>query len=291
MLDGVVLKGYSGFYYVQTPEKIWECSLRGRFRIKDQSFLPGDRVRIQPVGGDKATIEEVLPRKNELIRPPVANVDQVIFILAVTSPEPNLALLDRLLVLAESLGVNPLICWNKADLLAPEAAEELCRLYGTIGYQALATSAVDGRGLSEITVLLRGKVSVFAGPSGVGKSSLLNAIHPSFGRKTAEVSAKNRRGRHTTRHVELLPLESGGLVADTPGFSSLYLPKMKREELDEYFPEIIDVAAACRFKSCLHHHEPNCAVKEALTAGRVDQRRYSSYLELLAEVIANERSY
>ncbi len=291
MSEGIILKGYSGFYYVQAGEKLWECSLRGRFRLHAQDFLPGDRVKISPLKGHKGVIEEVLPRTNALVRPPVANVEQVIVVFALVTPQPDRNLLDRILIQAEAAGVNPVVCFNKADLALPPETDAAVELYRSIGYEVILVSAKSGQGVEELRRVLEGKTSVFAGPSGVGKSSLLNAVHPGLQLKTGEVSAKLRRGRHTTRHVELIPLDGGGLVADTPGFSSLDLPPMQREELSRFFPEFLEHAPQCKFSTCLHRLEPQCAVKAAVELGRIDSKRYADYLAFLTEVIEQERRY
>ncbi|HWJ03917.1 MAG TPA: ribosome small subunit-dependent GTPase A [Verrucomicrobiae bacterium] len=290
MLEGIITKGYSGFYYVQAGTQLWECSLRGRFRLNAQEFLPGDRVKISPVKGTKGVIEEVLPRQNSLVRPTVANVDQAVIVFAASNPEPDLNLLDRILIQVEGAGITPLICFNKADLLGEEELRQLMQVYAT-HYTVLATGAKSGLGIEALKQVLNNKVSVFAGPSGVGKSSLLNALQPGLELKMGEVSRKLGRGKHTTRHVELLPLACGGLVADTPGFSSLHLPPMKREELAGYFPEIIELAHLCRFSSCLHNQEPQCAVKEGVERGNINPERYKHYLLFLNEVIEHERRY
>jgi len=291
-IKGIIIKGYSGFYYVWDGETEWECNLRGRFRLTKQTFLPGDRVAITVVDKSrrKAVIEEVEPRKNELIRPPVANVDQVVIVMAVANPEPDCWLLDRLLVMAQANGVEPVICFNKYDLLT-EGEESPADLYRNTGFPILATSTVTGLGLEELREILAGKVSVLAGPSGVGKSSLLNKIE-GLRLKTGEVSEKTSRGRHTTRHVELMRLSSGGLLADTPGFSQVYLPKeLKREELIKYYPDFLEYHSGCMFKTCLHREEPECAVRQAVEQGILPADRYQRYLSLLDEVIMEERRY
>lgn len=291
MPEGIIIKGYSGFYYVQSGLHIWECSLRGRFRLNAQDFLPGDRVKVVPLKGSKGVIEEALPRTNSLLRPAVANVDQAIIVLALCSPEPDLNLLDRILIQVEAAKVTPLICFNKADLISGEVSGGLPELYRKIGYRVIETSGASGQGVVELGNVLKGKISVFAGPSGVGKSTLLNGVKPGLGLKTGKVSDKLGRGRHTTRHVELIPLASGGLVADTPGFSSLNLPAMKREELAYFFPEMDEPAQGCRFTSCLHWQEPECGVKDGLNRGMINPDRYKNYLVFLAEVIEQERRY
>lgn len=290
MLEGIVIKAYSGYYYVQQQEKVWTCRLRGKFRLEKQDVLVGDRVKIKPADNDTGTVYEVMPRSSKLIRPPVANVEQAIITFAVQNPEPNLDLLDRFLILAEGAGVVPIICLNKGDLLT-EGHPSWLNIYSAIGYQVILASTKELQGIEQLKQLLIGKISVFAGPSGVGKSSLLNAIQPGLKLQTGEISQKLKRGRHTTRHVELLPLQSGGLVADTPGFSNLYLPDIPSEELIRLFPEMVGYADLCRFNSCSHHKEPDCAVKEAVSKGKISERRYHSYTHLLTELKEQERRY
>lgn len=288
-LQGTLMKGYAGFYYVYADDRVWECSLRGRFRVKKQDFIPGDKVLILPGTDQKATIEKVLERRNVLVRPNVANVDQAILVFALTKPDPDYNLLDRLLVQVGRAGIDILIVFTKLDLME-ESSNPTLEYYRRIGYNVFPVSNKTKQGLSEIQARLKGRISVLAGPSGSGKSSLLNALEPQRERKTGEVSSKIGRGKHTTRHVELISV-TGGLVADTPGFSSLYLPDMKREELQLYFKEFEEYRANCRFKSCLHDKEPDCAVKEALAETKILESRYTHYTQFLNEVIENERKY
>ncbi|WP_227766920.1 ribosome small subunit-dependent GTPase A [Zhaonella formicivorans] len=292
LLEGIILRGYSGFYYVWAEDVTYECSLRGRYRLKMQDFLPGDRVKILLVEGqNKGVIEEVLPRQTELVRPPVANVTQVVIVMALQSPDPDLVLLDRLLILAQEAGIRPVISFNKLDLAPEEVVADLNNLYTGLGYKVILTSAKKGIGIIELKQELQGEVTVFAGPSGAGKSSLLNAVQPGLQLKTGEVGEKSRRGKHTTRHVALMPMENGGFVADAPGFSRLYLPELKREELAFYFPDFACFRNMCKFNTCLHHSEPQCAVRAALDKGLIDPRRYEHYIAFLQEVIAKERSF
>jgi len=292
VFEGVLIRAYGGFYYVKKGDEIWQCTLRGKFRLgKGSAALVGDRVRVTPVRGTTGRIDEVLPRKTELFRPPVANIDQAVIVFAVQDPEPNLALLDRFLVLAENANVSPVVCLNKADLLSGRREHEWLRLYRKIGYPTVITSTKSSEGIDELRQLLVGKTSVFAGPSGVGKSSLLNAVQPGLELKTGEISSKLKRGKHTTRHVELLPLAAGGLVVDSPGFSSLDLPEMEKEDLGYYFPEFASFTPECKFKGCLHRHEPQCAVKRAVEQGLIHQDRYKHYLNFLEEVMQQERRY
>ena len=289
---GIIVRAYGGFYYVKVDSKIWECKVRGRLRLNREKILPGDRVEMSEVSSGKGMIERILPRTRELIRPAVANVQQVVIVMSLIRPEPNLGLLDRILVLTEVESLEPIIVFNKADLVAEDIRHDLLEMYQNAGYLAVATSARTGMGVSDLKGHLRDQISILAGPSGVGKSSLLNAVQPGLTLRTGEVSQKVGRGRHTTRYVQLLPLEDGmGLVADSPGFSVLALPNLKREELSCYFRELDELTGRCRFNSCLHRSEPDCVVKQALQEGSIDNRRYQSYLLFLQEVIANEQRY
>ena len=297
MIEGVLLKGYGGFYYVYAEDRVWECSLRGRFRVKDQDFLPGDRVKILPDEEEgKATIEAVEPRRNALIRPTIANVDQALLVFALTSPKPDLNLLDRLLVQVTDAEIEPILVFTKLDKFKEAALTEdsqepsVTDVYRKIGYTVFEVSNATGQGIEEVGVRLKEKISVLAGPSGAGKSSLFNALSPGKKLKTGELSVKSKRGRHTTRHVELMVC-AGGLVADTPGFSSLFLPDLKRAELAECFPEFAQRRSQCRFNSCIHDKEPNCAIKEALESGEISPSRYEHYLIFLQEIIEAERRY
>ncbi|MTI79812.1 MAG: ribosome small subunit-dependent GTPase A [Firmicutes bacterium] len=290
MIEGIVIKAYSGYYYVQSDSEQWVCRLRGKFRLTKETVLVGDQVKVKPAEKNTGTVYEVLSRRNKLLRPPVANVDQAVITFAVSNPEPNLDLLDRFLVMAEGAGIMPVICLNKVDLLDIDEPEWM-EVYRQVGYTVIATSAKGKKGIAEIKDVLKDKISVFAGPSGVGKSSLLNSIHPGLELKTGDISRKLKRGKHTTRHVELIPLESGGLVADTPGFSSLQLPEIASTDLAYYFPEMEEFVGSCRFNSCSHNKEPHCAVKEAVQSGEIDYRRYNSYLQFLKEIIDKERRH
>jgi ribosome biogenesis GTPase / thiamine phosphate phosphatase len=296
MITGILLKGYSGFYYVYAEGRVWECSLRGRFRIRDQEFLTGDRVKILPGEGNKGTIEEVEERRNSLVRPTIANVDQAFLVFALVSPVPDLNLLDRLILQVTASGIKPVLILNKVDLARSFTTDEGTSFaadgldfYRELGYDMIKVSTKTGEGISEVQEHINGKITVLAGPSGVGKSSLVNALSPGMELKIGEVSKKLKRGKHTTRHVELMVCGEG-LLADTPGFSSLFLPSMKREELTEYFPEF-QAAGACRFINCMHNKEPDCAVKAAVEVGKIQRSRYEHYCQFLEEVTAAERRY
>jgi len=288
-MEGILLRRYGGFYYVQSGDKVWCCRLRGRFR-RENDLLPGDRVGIAAVGPAEGVIETVHPRSTLLERPAVANVEQVVIVFSLSIPTPDLKLLDRLLFLSSIKDLGTVIVWNKADVACDEF-QGLPDIYRQIGYACLIASARTGQGVELLREMLTGRISTFAGPSGVGKSSLLNALQPGLNLKTGDVSLKGGRGRHTTRHVELIPLAGGGWVADTPGFSRLDLPPVDREMVAGHFPEMEPLRGHCRFNSCLHRQEPGCAVREAMAAGRIAGHRYQHYLDFLAEVIAAERSY
>ena len=251
----------------------------------------GDRVTFTATSGADGVLEAVEERGTFMVRPPVANVDQVVIICAPQDPPLSLQLLDRLLVLAENRQLHALICLNKDDLPHEEEEAYLKNLYGRAGYRLLMTSAKLGRGVDELAGELCGRVSVLAGPSGVGKSSLLNRIQPGLKLKTGEISERLKRGKHTTRHVELLTLDCGGLVADTPGFSQLDLTDVRRDELPMCFPEFLHFAPRCRFSGCMHRDEPDCAVKDAVASSEIARSRYDNYLVFLEEVTAQERSY
>ncbi|HHY47340.1 MAG TPA: ribosome small subunit-dependent GTPase A [Firmicutes bacterium] len=289
MLDGTVVQARAGHYTVRTASGTYDCLLRGRFRKDGTTVLVGDKVRITEIAPSSGVIEEVLPRQSQLIRPPVANVDQAVIVCAITSPEPDLILLDRLLVVVAREGIGTVICFNKADLASDYAARKLAGPYRRAGYTCIITSARTGKGIPRLRRLLAGHISVFAGPSGVGKSAILNAVEPGFALKTGEISERLGRGRHTTRHVELLEISNGGFVLDTPGFSRLSIEEIKRDELRWYFPELAALEGRCRFQGCLHHREPDCAVKQAVDRKEIARSRYDHYVMFLEEVMSLER--
>lgn len=282
MEQGIIVRGVGGVYDVRTDTGTVRCTLRGRLRLQDERVLVGDRVEITSKG-DAGVVENILPRITQLTRPPIANVEQAVVVFSVDNPPPILVLLDRILVNAHAAGVSSVIVLNKADLNL-EKATKLAATYGSISYPTLITSAAKREGLDELRELLDGRVSTLAGPSGVGKSSLLNAIDSSFQLETGEVSGRLQRGRHTTRAVQLLPIGSRGLVADSPGFSQLTISHKTREELQYSFPEMHPYLGMCHFRGCLHHHEPRCAVKEAVHTGEIPSHRYDHYILFLQEI-------
>ncbi|HCD41818.1 MAG: ribosome small subunit-dependent GTPase A [Bacillota bacterium] len=291
MPEGRVIKAYSGHYYVSYGDTVVDCKLRGRFRKEDKDVLVGDMVSFTCTdpGCMYGVIEDVLPRKTRLLRPLVANIDQAVVIIACSEPEPDLELLDKILVQVEASSLEVLICLNKIDLVSRYAADKLAKPYRLAGYKVIKTSARAGWGIKRLRRELSEKISVFAGPSGVGKSALLNALEPGLRLQTGEVSAKTGRGRHTTRHAELLKIQPGGYVVDTPGFSKLELDGIDTTSLGYLFPEFGVPTQNCRFSTCLHHKEPECGVKEAVSAGEIAKHRHDNYLKLLLEITERER--
>ncbi|SHK82837.1 ribosome biogenesis GTPase [Selenomonas ruminantium] len=283
--EGRVIKAYNSFFYVQTDMGLVSCKLRGKFKKtrKSQGVVPGDKVLIGRLADGTGVVEEQLPRESLLRRPAVANVTQVILTFAAAQPDLHPLLLNRFLVLAEWSGVhNIIICVNKADLYEGNMAGFLS-LYEKAGYKVLRVSAREKQGMEELRQVLAGDTTVFAGPSGVGKSSLLNVVDESLSLATGHVSDKIKRGRHTTRVAELLPYE-GGFIVDTPGFSAMELGEIPLEELAHYFPEFRPYLGQCRFAPCSHTHEPDCGIKEALAAGEISQERYDAYLTIYKEI-------
>ncbi len=294
MINGKILKGIGGFYYVDTEKGIYECRARGIFRKDKITPLVGDRVAINITDEEnkKGVVEEIENRDTELIRPPIANVDKALIVFAIKNPEPNLSLLDRFIVLAEKENLDIVIVLTKVDLdVDGEALERIKSIYELSGYKVIPVSNKSKLNIDVVKEELKGNVVVFAGPSGVGKSSLLNEIDKNFKLQTGEVSDKIKRGKHTTRHAELLKLECGGLVADTPGFSSLTLDDIDESELKDYFIEF-DNFDGCRFGGrCIHGNEPNCAIKEAVENNEISRERYNSYIQLLNEMRQGKRRY
>ena len=285
MLEGKIIKGIGGFYYVKTNEGIYSCRARGKFRNKSLTPMVGDIVNIDVTDTEKLEgyVTEILPRKNELFRPLVSNIDLLLVTFAVTSPEPSFVLIDKLIVTAEARKIPVAICINKCDL-DEEKAKEYARTYELCGYPVVVCSAETGKNLDPLRELLRDKTTALAGNSGVGKSSLLNAIGESFNLKTGSVSDKIRRGKHTTRHTELFPLSFGGYVLDTPGFGSYELERLSFRDLPSLFPEIARHEGGCRFSGCSHIKEPDCSVKDALFEGKISKSRYESYTELYEQL-------
>lgn len=291
MLNGVIIKTYNSFYYVQTADQVVACKLRGRFKKERFSLLVGDQVEYELSGVGAGVIEKIMPRRSMLRRPMIANIDQVILTFAAVNPNINRDLVDRFLVLAEMSDLDIVLCINKVDLADTNELENIVEHYRNIGYKVITLSAKAGIGVHELRDKLYGKISVFAGPSGAGKSTILNNVETGLTLVTGEVSAKIGRGKHTTRFAELLPLSGGGFVVDTPGFSLTEFSDMTPTELMHCFPEISELVSGCKFSTCIHSREPQCAVKQAVLEGRIQEQRYQSYLEILGEIIENKKGF
>ncbi len=293
MIEGRIIKGIGGFYYVETDNGLYECRARGIFRKNKITPLVGDFVKISIVDEDnkKGVVEEIEERDTELVRPPIANVNKALIVFAVKNPTPHLSLLDRFIVLAERENLEIVIILTKIDLDDDNTFEKIKNIYEPCGYKVIGVSNLENKNIDKVKEELKDNTVVFAGPSGVGKSSLLNEIDKDFQLKTGDVSDKIKRGKHTTRHAELFELEFGGMVADTPGFSSLTLDDIEDVELKDYFIEFEDYDN-CKFGSrCIHQNEPSCAVKEAVENGNIPKERYESYIQLLNEIRQGKRRY
>lgn len=291
-MKGKIIRGIGGFYYIHTGNEIYECKAKGIFRKDNIKPLPGDFVEIAVLDEEKrlGNIERILPRQNMLIRPAVANVDQALVIFALASPKPNFNLLDRFLVMMEKQEIPSILLFNKKDLVSEETIEETRARYEGSGYGTAFISAAQQEGVELVRSLLKGKTTTVAGPSGVGKSSLINLLQKELLMETGAVSEKIERGRHTTRHTELLYVEENTYILDTPGFSSVDLIGVEKEELGGCFPEIRKREGQCRFVGCAHLSEPDCAVREALAEGLISRSRYENY-RLFYEELKARRKY
>lgn len=297
-MQGKIIKGIGGFYYVdvaggsEMENGIYECRAKGIFRKEKIKPLVGDDVKIEVISQEAKTgnVEDILPRQNQLIRPAVANIDQALVIFASVKPMPNFNLLDRFLLMMRRQDVPTIICFNKADLVSEEELDRLKSIYDKSGSRLIFTSALEGKNLEELKAAIQGKTTAVAGPSGVGKSSLINALGGDRIMETGAVSEKIDRGKHTTRHSELIPLGNDTYIMDTPGFSSLYVEDMEKEELKEYIPEFYPYEGTCRFLPCTHTHEPDCPVKAAVEEGKISKVRYENYL-LMYEELKNKKRY
>lgn len=292
-MTGKIIKGVGGFYYVHVPRHgIYECKARGLFRRLGIKPLVGDNVEMKVLPEEEMTgsIEKILPRKSQLVRPASANVDQAMIVFAAADPEPNFGLLDRFMIMMQKQHVDLILCFNKIELVSPETLRSYEERYRGSGCRMAAISVKNGTGIEELRAMLQGKTTVVAGPSGVGKSSLTNTLYPQAGMVTGAISDKIRRGRNTTRHTQLFAIGDDTYWMDTPGFSSLYVDKMDPEELKDYYPEFEPYFGQCRFNGCNHISEPDCAVKRAVEAGEISRDRYEGYRHLFEE-LNSERRY
>lgn len=286
-MTGKIIKGIAGEYFVHVEgEGIFTCKAKGIFRHRNLKPLVGDDVELDVVSKEdmKGNITDILERKSELIRPAVANIDQTLVVFAARSPAPNRNLLDRFLVMMESQGMKSILCFNKLDLAADDEINELKATYEKAGYQVLLISVKEDKGIDEVVKLLESKTTSLAGPSGVGKSSLLNALVPNAVMETGDISRKIERGKHTTRHSEIFCLGGATYLMDTPGFSSIYTCPCEKEDLKMYFPEFERYEGKCRFNGCVHVNEPDCAVKQAVSDGDIGQSRYDNYVQFYSEI-------
>lgn len=289
-MDGLIVKGIGGFYYVKDDYgNVTQCRARGSFKNEGITPCVGDKVRYEILEDKDGIIEEIYPRKNIFIRPPIANVDLLVIVVSATKPKPNMFIIDRFLVMAEKSNTDILLCINKVDNAREKDIESLKDIYGNI-YKMVFTSGVSKEGLDELKDLLKGKKTAFAGPSGVGKSTLINALQPGFNLETGAISNKTKRGKHTTRHVEIFDMDFGGMIYDTPGFTSFDILQADEVELQLYYPEIVKYKGKCRYDDCMHLKEPECKVREALENGEIHPSRYNSYKEQIEE-IRNKKKY
>lgn len=298
-MQGKIIKGVGGFYYIHLHDnRIFECKAKGAFRNQNIKPAVGDNVEIDIIDEEKLTgnIVSILPRNNTLVRPAVANVDQAVIIFALSNPEPNYNLLDRFLIMMDKQDVKTIICLNKADLVDDADADEIKKIYEECGYDVIITSTYsskqddDNYGINKLKMLIDGKTTVFAGPSGVGKSSMLNMFKPDGMVQTGEISEKIKRGKHTTRHSELIFIWENTFIMDTPGFSSLYVEDMEPSDLKECYGEFAEYRDICRFNGCVHINEPDCGVKMALEKGAISNLRYNNYKQLYDE-LKNKRRW
>lgn len=290
---GKIIKGIAGFYYVHSTDgSVYECRAKGIFRKDNKKPLVGDDVELDVLdqAGRLGNIRSLLPRRSGLIRPAVANVDQALVVFSITKPQPNFNLLDRFLIMMGQQRLPCIICFNKLDMDSDNNGERYASIYAACGYRTLTVSAVRGEGLEKLKELLRGRTTTVAGPSGVGKSSLINRLQSDVVMETGAISEKIERGKHTTRHTELIAVEADTYILDTPGFSSLGLFDLGKEELAGYYPEFTEPEKHCRFGGCAHINEPDCGIKEALAEGRISSLRYENYC-LLYEELNKRKKY
>ncbi len=292
-MQGKIIKGIAGFYYVHVEGRgTYECKAKGIFRKDHVKPLVGDDVMMDVLdeGERLGNISGILPRRSALIRPAVANVDQALIIFAIVKPDPNFNLLDRFLIRMERQNLPTIICFNKQDIASEQEKEALLQAYEACGYHVLFISALENEGVDRVRELLNGKTTTVAGPSGVGKSSLINQLAPRANMETGEISAKIARGKHTTRHSEIIALGEETYIVDTPGFTSLDISEITKEELGQYYPEFVQYEPYCKFSGCAHISEPSCGVKAAVTEGKISTVRYENY-KILYQELKDKRRY
>ncbi len=282
-MRGLIIKGIGGFYYVKTAEEIFQAKGRGIFKKDGITLAVGDVVDIEVLDDGDAVINSIEPRKNQFIRPPIANIDRFIVVFAATKPKPNFSIIDKFLIMAEQHHIEPVICVNKCDLAKPATIEEIKAIYEDV-YPTIFVSAETGEGIDDLMPYIQGHRVAFAGPSGVGKSTITNRIIPHANMETGNVSKKTARGKHTTRHVEIFEVEGGGFVFDTPGFTSFEILDAEEDNLSDFYPDLLKFKGQCRFDNCRHLKEPECSVRDAVERGEIHPLRYASYLANMEEI-------
>lgn len=282
-MRGLIVKGIGGFYYVKTADGIYQAKGRGIFKKEGITLAVGDNVELEVLPDGDGVINEILPRKNQFIRPPIANVDCFIVVFAAAKPKPNFSIIDKFLIMAEAGNMDAVLCINKCDLASDEELARIRDIYEGI-YPMFFVSAKTGEGIDSLDTYISGKRAAFAGPSGVGKSTITNLIVPQANMETGKISSKTSRGKHTTRHVEIFESREGGLVFDTPGFTSFDILEADEAALSDYYPEFASYKGKCRFDNCRHLKEPDCRIREAVERGEISMARYESYLTNLDQV-------
>lgn len=288
-MKGIIVKGIAGFYYVRSGEEVYQCKARGVFKIQGITPCVGDEVTIEIIEDGDSIITDIKPRRNAFVRPPIANVDCFVIVVSVSKPEPNFDIIDRFLVMAEKNHTDIILCMNKVDLVSREKLDAIAEIYQGI-YPMIWVSGATGQGMDQLKQQLQGKKCALAGPSGVGKSTLINHLQGNLVAETGEISEKTKRGKHTTRHVEIFPMPSGGMIFDTPGFTSFDILGVEEDELQSLYPEIHAFGEHCKYDNCRHIREPECKVRDAVDAGKIHASRYASYTKQYKE-IAERKKY